>query len=191
MSESMESWSESRLFEEAMRGGVNANPAFALFCKKALPRLRTHVEFESRRYGVGPDQVEDLCNVTIVRVLDYIKERPLPAETPNPIRQVTAWLNTIASNVVRDHVGKASHRHEVSGTPLERSAPLRPEEVVELEDLFATLPPREQEVMVAIYLEKLTVADTAEKLGTTVDAVRKAHHRALAKLREQMRGDGW
>jgi RNA polymerase sigma-70 factor (ECF subfamily) len=69
-------------------------------------------------------------------------------------------------------------------SPSERAA--RREQAVLLADALESLPPDCREVLVLRHLEGLPFADIAERMGKSLDVVKKLWPRALARLRELM-----
>lgn len=186
MTDPREFWSDNELLHAAMRGD---NKAFALFCQRVLPKLQFHISQLCSSYGLDIGFRGDFYNDTILRALDYIRsQRQSTSSVSNPIRNADAWLKTIATNVVVDFVRKAAYRKE---RPLdeisEAVSPLKLGEVMELENLFDTLTRRERQVMRLLYINRLTVRGVAETLGSTEEAVRKAHARALQHLKERLK----
>jgi RNA polymerase sigma-70 factor (ECF subfamily) len=188
MKDPQESQSDNSLLDAAMLGD---NKAFALFCQQALPKLQLHVSHLCSSYNLDLSLVGDFCNDTIVHAMDYIvAQKQLKSHAVNPIRNADAWLKTIASNIVIDFTRKVIHRQEqpLDSRP-EVASPLTLGELLELENLFTTLSPRESQVVRLLYLEQLSVREVAEKLGITEEAVRKAHHRALQHLKDKLEED--
>ena len=157
-----ESWSSARLIEEAILNGDNH--AFAVFCERSLPPLRIHLSNVCRSFRISRSLVDDFCNDTIVKVLDYVKDlqNSTPKHYENPIRDTDAWLRTIATNTVLDFARRVSR---LPHTPLTyeppQPEPLSVEEVFELEEALDCLTPREKQVIKYIYFEELSVAKVA------------------------------
>ncbi|MFT4202021.1 sigma-70 family RNA polymerase sigma factor [Gordonia sp. (in: high G+C Gram-positive bacteria)] len=55
--------------------------------------------------------------------------------------------------------------------------------------LLATLPEKQREILILRLVVGLTADETADAVGSTAGAVRVAQHRALAKLREELKHD--
>jgi RNA polymerase sigma-70 factor (ECF subfamily) len=59
----------------------------------------------------------------------------------------------------------------------------RKEDVVILADAMAQLPPDHRDVLVLHHLEGLALAEVAQRMGRTVDAIKSLRTRAFLKLR--------
>jgi len=59
-----------------------------------------------------------------------------------------------------------------------------------LSGAFSKLTDSRQQILTLIYIEGLTAAETAERLGCSVDYVYKQKHKALKRLRDQIIEDG-
>ena len=64
----------------------------------------------------------------------------------------------------------------------------RREQGVLLADALALLPEDYREVLILRHLEGLSFPDVAQRLGRTLDAVKKVWTRALARLRRSLKG---
>lgn len=60
----------------------------------------------------------------------------------------------------------------------------------EMRELLALIPERQREVLILRLVVGLSAEETAEAVGSTPGAVRVAQHRALAKLKEEMKRTG-
>jgi RNA polymerase sigma-70 factor (ECF subfamily) len=65
---------------------------------------------------------------------------------------------------------------------------IRRENAVLLANVLAKLPPNYREVLVLRHLEGLTFAEVAERMGRSVDSVKKLWSRGLLKLRIELEG---
>ena len=137
---------------------------------------------------VGRQSAEDLTSEVFVRAaraLPQYKERGVP---------VRAWLFAIARNLVAEFFRRRGATPEhLDGGDGEREEPAPgpdPGDVVSHGDdlaramsLLKTLPPAQQEVIDLRFLRELTVAETAQVLGSGEEAVRALTYRALKALR--------
>jgi RNA polymerase sigma-70 factor (ECF subfamily) len=75
----------------------------------------------------------------------------------------------------------------------EQSSPsqqaIRREQSVVLAESLARLPAEWRELLILRHLEGLTFPEVAERLGKTLDSVKKQWVRALASLRQLLAGD--
>lgn len=173
------------LLEAALGGDEEA---YACFCLEALPLLQFYLAGLCQVFGLSQDLVGDFCNETVVKVLKYArnqKQRRTPSRS-EPISSAKAWIKTVARRVVLDYLRKQRRHKERPLGDLDAVSPANAEALVDLLDLLDTLPPREGEVTRCLYIERLTVAETAEKLGISQEATRKAHVRAIHRLKKQL-----
>lgn len=100
-----------------------------------------------------------------------------------------AWLNAIARNVCRRHLRSRGHDRTVPTDTVPDQQHddldhLEREEVVELLDrALGLLPPATRAVLVGHYVDELSHADLAERLGTSADAVSMRVTRGRRRLR--------
>ncbi|MBO0700530.1 MAG: sigma-70 family RNA polymerase sigma factor [Zavarzinella sp.] len=126
-------------------------------------------------------------------------------------REWTAWLRqilaTTAANLVRHYLGNrgrdprlereladafdASSRCLEAGFALPGSTPSqqasRREQAVLLAEALARLPEDHREAVILRHLEGLTFPEVADRMGRSVDSVKKLWARGLARLRDLMR----
>jgi RNA polymerase sigma-70 factor (ECF subfamily) len=98
------------------------------------------------------------------------------------------WLYQIARNAVRNHRRSAGYRTTVLLTnriAAEEPAEEEPRKQSADRDavlaLLRLLPPRYRQVLELRFLEGLSIADTAERMGITVGNAKVLQHRALKK----------
>ncbi len=93
------------------------------------------------------------------------------------------FLRTVVSNLAKNHARRLLlERRHASEAPAVVGEP-------ELDETWAAvcaLPFRQRAVLTLRYYEDMTEAEIAEVLGCRVGTVKSAHHRALARLREQL-----
>jgi RNA polymerase sigma-70 factor (ECF subfamily) len=151
---------------------------------------RAYVHTVIRRRVASPETAEDLTQDVFVRVLRGI------GQWSDQGKNITAWLATIAINIVRDYHRRASLR-PTRGLPecddfvldmADDSA--GPEEialgwvtVAELHAGLARLSPAKREVIVSRFLLDRSLKETAARTGHSRQAVAMLTHRALAALR--------
>jgi len=131
---------------------------------------------------------EDLASLVFEqawRSAEHLQDRGLPAR---------AWLFGIARHVVTEHRRRlfrappvvALEAFDGPDEGLEGHA-----EQLALAKAVASLPRADAEVVTLRFLHGLSLAETAEAMGTTVDAVKARQARALRKLRELLGDAGW
>ena len=131
---------------------------------------------------------EDLASLVFEqawRSAEHLQDRGLPAR---------AWLFGIARHVVTEHRRRlfrappvvALEAFDGPDEGLEGHA-----EQLALAKAVASLPRADAEVVTLRFLHGLSLAETAEAMATTVDAVKARQARALRKLRELLGDAGW
>jgi RNA polymerase sigma factor (sigma-70 family) len=107
-----------------------------------------------------------------------------------PTRSLGGWLHVLATSRARDRIRGDVRRRQREERFAEEQEPKResPEAVAILDDALATLPDQLREPLVVHFLEGLTHAETAKRLGVSRPTVTRRINKALTKLREEMRG---
>jgi RNA polymerase sigma-70 factor (sigma-E family) len=144
------------------------DPFDAIFEEHRVPMVRlAHVITGSN--AIAEEIVQDAF-VRLHRRFDAVDNPP-------------AFLRTIVTNLCRSEVRRARrsprrvvHTIEVTGDP----------EVDETWAAVCQLPFRQRAVLALRYYADLSEAEIARVLQCKVGTVKSAHHRALAKLREQL-----
>lgn len=104
--------------------------------------------------------------------------------TPEP---VLPWVFAIARRVQVDHYRRASRiqRHEISPDNFSEIIHAGPTQASrQLDDLLASLPASQKEVVVLLKEVGLTLEEVARATGTSVGAVKQKAHRAYETLRK-------
>ncbi len=131
---------------------------------------------------------EDITSETFVRLLDRLHQRS------SSIQNLRAWLIGTASHLVSDHYRRQYQRPE---TDLEQHADLpggeSPEQAAEqsqdhqaLRQALYKLTEDQQNVLALRFSQELSLEETAQILGKSVNAVKVLQFRALASLRRAM-----
>lgn len=134
----------------------------------------------------SPADAEDLAAVVFEQAwksAEHLEDRGLPPR---------AWLFGIARHVVTEHRRRlfrappavALEAFDAPDAGLEGHA-----EQIALAKAVASLPRADGEVITLRFLHGLSLAETAEVMRTTVDAVKARQARALRKLRELLGPD--
>ena len=152
-----------------------------------LWRDHARVVFGYLAARVGRQNAEDLTSEVFVRAgkaLPNYEERGVP---------VRAWLLVIARNLVAESyrrrvpisedVAVAQERPAVGPDPGDEVG--RREELARAMSVLRRLPAAQQEVIDLRFLRELSVAETAQVLGSTEEAVRALTYRALKALRRE------
>ena len=129
----------------------------------------------------------------MVEVIQRFEETPVRDE-----RHLLRWMTRIARNKIRDDLRRRRERafETLSGSLAPGPAPSqtpsglveRREDVLRLAEAIELLAEHEQNVIVLRDLEALPHAEVAERLGTTPEAARKLHSRAVLRLGRLLRG---
>ena len=107
-----------------------------------------------------------------------------------PTRSLGGWLHVLATSRARDRIrGDVRRRDREERFAADQEPKLEsPEAVAILDDALAALPDQLREPLVVHFLEGLTHAETAKRLGVSRPTVTRRINKALEKLREEMRG---
>src|SRR4051794_34119448 len=128
-----------------------------------------------------PDAVEDVVQTTFLKVLTRI-DRYEPREVP-----FEAWLLRVARNAAFDELRRRRSRDSLP--ILEGDAVVEPDDLgPALWDALERLPLAWREVLVLRHVVGLSVAEIADRLGTTPKAVGALQERACAGLRASLGG---
>lgn len=155
---------------------------FAPIVQRFGPLVAGHV----RASGLKGSDLDDVVQQTFVRAWKKLPSLRDP-------RRFRGWLLTIASNLVRDFLGKRS-RERTRMSDLQAVAP-RVEEarttqpsprISRLQELIPTLKESEREVLALRFAEGKNCRQIAELLGRNHATVRSILHRALKALRTQL-----
>ncbi|QFZ23593.1 sigma-70 family RNA polymerase sigma factor [Saccharothrix syringae] len=128
---------------------------------------------------------EDVTSETFLRALRSIRSISYQG------RDVGAWFVTIARNIVFDHVKSSRYRLEVTTAELadNREVTSGPEDEVltdaanaELLRCVAQLGDDQRECITLRFIQGLSVAETAAKMGRNEGAVKALQHRAVRRL---------
>ncbi|WP_433266086.1 sigma-70 family RNA polymerase sigma factor [Actinosynnema sp. CS-041913] len=128
---------------------------------------------------------EDVTSETFLRALRSIGSISYQG------RDVGAWFVTIARNIVFDHVKSSRYRLEVTTAELadNREVTSGPEQEVltdaanaELLRCVAQLGDDQRECITLRFIQGLSVAETAAKMGRNEGAIKALQHRAVRRL---------
>lgn len=159
--------------------------------RQLLHDLARHVRLWARRgmrnSGHGDADLEDIVQETLLAL--HLKRHTWNAE-----ERFSPWLNAIVKYKVIDAMRRRSSARWV---PIEDFA-----DVLAVEDdqpalgrrdivkMAESLPDRQRAVVVAMFVDSRSTAETAAHLGMTEGAVRVTLHRALARLAQRFGGGG-
>jgi RNA polymerase sigma-70 factor (ECF subfamily) len=101
------------------------------------------------------------------------------------IRDPVAWLYRVAFNVATDELRRDRHRGRVA-----HPEPVQPPpEAAGLFDAMRHLPPRERAAMVLFYVNDLSVAEVASRMGVAAPTVRVHLMKGRRRLKELLGDD--
>jgi len=147
--------------------------------------------------GIGRDEAEDLLQELAVRI--YLTRERLAVDTRLP---VAPYLRTMARNLAAGALSgrvKGSNRALTSAVGLEErtAEPQSPVPAAVLRDIevaFSRLSEVEQNYLLLCKehgMGELTHGEIAERLGTSSQYISQVSKRALARIRKQLRGQGY
>jgi RNA polymerase sigma-70 factor (ECF subfamily) len=130
---------------------------------------------------------EDVLQETLIRAWRHAESL---SEASGSIR---GWLFTVARNIITDKMrAKAARPVEVAVSPT--TVPIERDHADQVVDSIVALEALEhlseehRSVLVEIYFQGRTVAETAELLGIPVGTVKSRSHNAMKNLRELLHG---
>ena len=129
---------------------------------------------------------DDLLQEAYYRLL---RARPSDAN----FHQVRSYLYKTALSLVSDHrrkVARDRKRREARSAPTVSEAP-RHELRLDMERLFARLPPKQQTLLWLAYVEGASHREIAASLGMREQSVRVVLYRARKKLAGMLQDHGW
>ena len=137
-----------------------------------------------------PQACEDIASEAFLRLLDVLNRKG------NQIQNVRSWLLGTANHLVNDHY-RRRYRRKVDNLDDHDRLPsdLSPEKEVdqtflrrEVREAMHQLTPDQQNVIALRFSQELSLEETAQVMGKTVNAVKVLQFRAIAALRRQMDG---
>lgn len=150
------------------------------------PVLRGVVNRGFARYGLGPEDVEDVVQETMLAL-------HLKRHTWDERRPFFPWVQAIAQNKLVDNLRRRGHRAQIPiddvSETLATDAPSAEMNGVDAERMIAKLKGRQRDIVVAISIEGASARQVGARLGMTEGAVRVALHRALKSLAKAFRAD--
>lgn len=164
----------------------------ALFAR-VLPLLRRWAHGRLPAYARDLSETNDLVQVTLVRAMNRLDE--FEAEGTGAF---LAYLRQILLNTVKDEIRRNQRqgpRESIEEQPLPDPASsvvqraVGAEELARYEAALATLPRRQQELMIMRIEFGMSFPEIATETGSSPDAVRMMVNRALAQLSAEIQGE--
>jgi len=158
--------------------------AFEPLVNRYKDRLFRHI----RRRVNDPHRAEDLTQEVFLRLF-----RAAQANGYSGRARVITWLFAIAGNCVTDHLRSEGRRNALRGAtpPAESDRSPGPADLAEqrearqrIDELLATLPDAQREVVELKVLDGLTFGEIAEMLGCPIPTVKSRLVYGLKKLKE-------
>ena len=146
------------------------------------------IQIKLRKRGVSREDIEDIRQITFLRVLVNLQKT-------NGIREARAfgsYVNSFCENVFREHLGRrvpepiddsTTNNIPARGTSADDAA-IRNEEVKIVEEVLDGLSERDRRILRAVFLEERDKDDICREFGVDRDYLRVLVHRALGKARE-------
>ncbi|MFC4853629.1 RNA polymerase sigma factor ShbA [Actinophytocola glycyrrhizae] len=179
------------LVTSSMAGEQDAVATLFAWIRPAIVRYcRSRIGRSGSAYSSADDVAQEICMAVLGAITRYGDEP----------ESFLPFVYGIAAHKVADHYRRAGRDRsdpaadvpdsvDVSASPEQQimAADLRDR----LEELLATLPPRQREILVLRLIVGLSAQETATAVGLTPTAVRVTQHRALAKLRGALSRAEW
>jgi RNA polymerase sigma-70 factor (ECF subfamily) len=137
------------------------------------------------RYTGGADMVDDVTQEACLAVCTVLPRFTLPPDDKDAVSLFHGWMYTIAKAKVADGQRRMMRAPELIDE-LPESADLGPTPtagVMAISGILATLPERTRQVLM-LRAHGYSAEAAGQHLGMSAAAVRTAHHRGLARLRE-------
>lgn len=176
-----------------------ANNVLDEIIKYNTPRLRSYVRSRVSNSEDADDIVQDTL-YKLTRAFSIME---------NPIGKVSAWIYTVAHNLIINH-GKKKHEKDVAGTTHEDyeksfmqdlseimvSADHESPDIIllremvweELHKALAELPQEQREAMELTEIKGLSVREAAEQVGVNLNTFLSRKHYAVMHIRKRLRG---
>ena len=167
--------------------------AWRAFVRATAGLLHAAVRRAAERHGLV--EIDDLVQDVYVRLL---REECRLLRTFDASRaSLATWLTLISRTVVHERAKRGAGRptpqplHDESMSSARHTERDRHERRGDLPDLpWAALSRQQQEVLQLLFQENLSVEQAAARLGVDPQTVRSAKHKALTRLRDEMRAGG-
>lgn len=165
----------SDVVRRLLAGGSDARDAFARDYRLVVLKA---VHVMARKFGAGPDDVEDAASQVFVELFDRDLRvlRSFKGES-----QFTTWLTVIAYRVAAREFARRARAKEVEEAAPPASAPSAPRDP-EILDALRKLPEQDRRALVLFHIEEATYKDIADRLGIPGNQVGMVLLRAREKL---------
>lgn len=169
---------DEEVWAEMLRDALAGDEArYRSFLEAITPPLRRLVSV--RAGGMGTAECEDILQDTLLAV--HLKRHTWRTDEP-----VRPWLFAIARYKIVDAFRARGRRVTIDIADFAETLPAPPEDdptdAGDIERVIGHLDPRSAQIVRAIGIEGVGIAETGERFGMSEGAVRVALHRGLKKL---------
>jgi RNA polymerase sigma-70 factor (ECF subfamily) len=175
---------DSQIQELVRQAQAGSQEAFGALYERLAPKIYAYLYY---RVGADAQIAEDLTEDVFLKVLaklDSYQDRGLPFQ---------AWVYRIARNRLIDHVRRLPKEPDVrvdDQLDVAEAAAQQPFELAlvrgDLTSALQRLTADQRDVIILRFLQDATLAETAERLGKSHDAVKKLQARGLQGLRRAL-----
>ncbi len=179
------------LVTSSMQGDQEAVATLFAWIRPAIIRYcRSRIGRSGSAFSSADDVAQEIC-MAVLGALSRYGDEP---------ESFLPFVYGIAAHQVADHYRRAGRDRSdpAADVPDGVDTSASPEQQImaadlrdRLDQLLATLPPRQREILVLRLVVGLSAQETATAVGLTPTAVRVTQHRALAKLRNALTPAEW
>jgi RNA polymerase sigma-70 factor, ECF subfamily len=179
------------LVTSSMQGDQEAVATLFAWIRPAIVRYcRSRIGRSGSAFSSADDVAQEICMAVLGAISRYGDEP----------ESFLPFVYGIAAHKVADHYRRAGRDRSdpAADVPDGIDTSASPEQQImaadlrdRLDQLLATLPPRQREILVLRLVVGLSAQETASAVGLTPTAVRVTQHRALAKLRNALTPTEW
>jgi RNA polymerase sigma-70 factor (ECF subfamily) len=179
------------LVTSSMQGDQEAVATLFAWIRPAIVRYcRSRIGRSGSAFSSADDVAQEIC-MAVLGALSRYGDEP---------ESFLPFVYGIAAHKVADHYRRAGRDRSdpAADVPDGIDTSASPEQQImaadlrdRLDQLLATLPPRQREILVLRLVVGLSAQETATAVGLTPTAVRVTQHRALAKLRNALSPAEW
>lgn len=179
------------LVTSSMQGDQEAVATLFAWIRPAIVRYcRSRIGRSGSAFSSADDVAQEICMAVLGALARYGDEP----------ESFLPFVYGIAAHKVADHYRRAGRDRSdpAADVPDGIDTGASPEQQImaadlrdRLDQLLATLPPRQREILVLRLVVGLSAQETASAVGLTPTAVRVTQHRALAKLRNALTPTEW
>jgi RNA polymerase sigma-70 factor (ECF subfamily) len=179
------------LVTSSMQGDQEAVATLFAWIRPAIVRYcRSRIGRSGSAFSSADDVAQEICMAVLGAISRYGDEP----------ESFLPFVYGIAAHKVADHYRRAGRDRSdpAADVPDGIDTGASPEQQImaadlrdRLDQLLATLPPRQREILVLRLVVGLSAQETASAVGLTPTAVRVTQHRALAKLRNALTPTEW